>query len=58
MIALSVKDNVIPYIINITEFDECWRVLKDLCANNTNSRKILLMRKLTVKDTKNSQRSM
>ncbi|OAE32015.1 hypothetical protein AXG93_2772s1250 [Marchantia polymorpha subsp. ruderalis] len=47
MIALSVRDNVIPYISNVTEPDECWRVLKDLYANNTNSRKLLLRRKLT-----------
>lgn len=47
LIALSVKDNVIPYIANITEPDECWKVLKDLYASGSNSRKRLLRRKLS-----------
>lgn len=47
MIALSVRDNVIPYISSITEPAECWKALKDLYANSTNSRKLLLRRKLT-----------
>lgn len=47
MIALSVRDNVIPYILNITEPDVCWATLKGLYASSTNSRKLLLRRKLT-----------
>lgn len=47
IIALSVKDNVIPYISHITEPDVCWKVLQDLYSNKTNSRKLLLKRKLT-----------
>jgi hypothetical protein len=47
MIALFVKDNVIPYIANITEPDECWTVLKNLYVSGTNSRKLLLRRRLT-----------
>lgn len=47
LIALSVKDNVILYIANITEPDECWKVLKDLYASGSNSRKLLLRRKLS-----------
>lgn len=47
MIALSVKDNVIPYIANITEPNEYWIVLKNLYASGTNSRKLLLRRRLT-----------
>lgn len=47
MIALSVRDNVIPYIANITEPDQCWQVLKDMYASGANSRKLLLRRKLT-----------
>jgi hypothetical protein len=47
MIALSVRDHVIPYIANITEPDECWEVLKNLYASSANSRKLMLKRKLT-----------
>lgn len=47
MIALSIRDNVIPYIANITEPDECWALLKNLYASKTNSRKLMLMRRLT-----------
>ena len=46
MIALSVKDNVIPYIVSINEPDVCWKTLKDLYANGTNFRKLMLRRKL------------
>lgn len=48
LIALSVKDSVIPFIANISEPDKCWRVLRDLYANNTNTRKLMLRRKLAV----------
>lgn len=47
MITLSVKDNVIPYIANITEPDVCWNILKNLYPSKTNSRKLMLRRKLT-----------
>lgn len=46
-IGLSVRDNVIPYIANITEPDVCWATLKNLYANSTNSRKLMLRRRLT-----------
>lgn len=46
MIALSVKDNVIPHIASITEPDQCWLVLKNLYASGTNSRKLMLKRRL------------
>lgn len=47
MIALSVRDNVIPYIVDITEPDVCWATLKKLYAGTSNSRKLLIRRKLT-----------
>ncbi|OAE29047.1 hypothetical protein AXG93_146s1230 [Marchantia polymorpha subsp. ruderalis] len=47
MIALSGRDNVIPYIANITKPYVCWATLKALYASNSNSRKLLLWRKLT-----------
>lgn len=47
MIALSVKDDVISYIINMTEFDLCWKTLKDLYSNTSNSRKLFLRNKLS-----------
>lgn len=47
LIALSVKDNVIPHICHITEPDVCWNTLKRLYANKTNSRKLMLKRKLS-----------
>lgn len=47
MIALSVRYNVILYIANITEPDVRWATLKNLYANSTNSRKLMLRRKLT-----------
>lgn len=47
MIALSVRDHVIPYIVNVKEPDVCWTTLKNLYASSTNSRKLLLRRKLT-----------
>lgn len=46
MIALSVHDNVIPYIVNIKEPDVCWNKLKSLYANGTDSRKLMLRRRL------------
>lgn len=47
MMALSVWDNIIPYIANITDPAECWNVLRNFYANNTNSRKLMLKRRLT-----------
>ncbi len=37
MIALSVRDNIIPYIADISDPADCWNVLKNLFANNTHS---------------------
>lgn len=47
MIALFVKDNVIPYISSIIELDECWKVLKNLYVGSKKSRKLLLRCKLS-----------
>ena len=46
MIALSVKDSVIPHIASITEPEDCWNTLKNLYASKNNSRKLMLKRKL------------
>ena len=46
LIVLSVRDNVIPHIVNITDPTQCSKVLKDMYANMSNSRKVMLRRKL------------
>lgn len=47
MIALLVRDDVIPYIVNITELDVCLATFKALYASSSNPRKLILRRKLT-----------
>ena len=46
LINLSVKDVVIPHIVELTELEEVWRTLKNLFKSQGNARRLLLKSRL------------
>lgn len=44
---LSIKYQVVPYIINDVDLKACWYILKSLCATKHNEKKLMIYNKFS-----------